>query len=123
MLDIVVDIRVGSPTFGRWGSTLLDDSERKAGYIAEGLGHAFIGRTDEATVTYMCSAPYTPDREHGINPLDPALGIDWPADIEPLLSAKDAAAPTLEEARAQGLLPSYDDCLAFYAERRTRGNA
>ena len=123
VLDVVVDIRVGSPTFGRWDSTLLDDAERKSVYIAEGLGHAFIALTDDATVSYLCSAPYAPDGEHGINPLDPALGIAWPTDIEPLLSAKDAASPTLDEARAQGLLPSYDECLAFYAELRTRGKA
>jgi dTDP-4-dehydrorhamnose 3,5-epimerase len=123
VLDVVVDIRVGSPTFGQWESTLLDDVDLKAIYVAEGLGHAFIALSDEATVTYLCSAPYAPRREHGINPLDPALGITWPSDIEPLLSAKDAEAPSLEEARAQGLLPSYDECLAFYAELRTRGNA
>jgi dTDP-4-dehydrorhamnose 3,5-epimerase len=123
VLDVVVDIRVGSPTFGRWDSALLDDAEHRAVYVAEGLGHAFIALTDEATVNYLCSAPYAPHREHGINPLDPALGISWPTDIEPLLSAKDAEAPTLAEAREQGLLPSYDECLAFYAELRTRGNA
>jgi len=123
VLDVIVDIRVGSPTFGRWESTQLDDSARKAVYIAEGLGHAFIALTDDATVTYLCSAAYAPDREHGIDPLDPAIGIAWPTDIEPLLSAKDAASPTLDEARALGLLPSYDECLAFYAELRTRGNA
>lgn len=123
VLDVVVDIRVGSPTFGQWESTVLDDVDYKAIYIAEGLGHAFIALADDATVSYLCSAPYAPDREHGINPLDPALGIAWPGDIEPLLSAKDAAAPNLDEAREKGLLPSYDDCLAFYAELRTRGNA
>jgi dTDP-4-dehydrorhamnose 3,5-epimerase len=123
VLDVVVDIRVGSPTFGRWDSVQLDDTERKAIYVAEGLGHAFMALSDDATVNYLCSEPYAPGREHGINPLDPALGIAWPLDIEPLLSPKDTEAPTLDEARAQGLLPSYDECLALYAALRTRGNA
>ena len=123
VLDIVIDIRVGSPTFGRCDSVRLDDTDRRAVYVAEGLGHAFMALTDDATVTYLCSQPFAPGREHGINPLDPALGIEWPAGIEPLLSAKDAEAPTLHEARDQGLLPAYDECLAFYAELRNRGNA
>jgi dTDP-4-dehydrorhamnose 3,5-epimerase len=120
VLDVVVDIRVGSPTFGRWDAVRLDDVDRRAVYLAEGLGHAFIALSDTATVSYLCSEPYTPDREHGLHPLDPGLGIAWPAGVEPLLSPKDAAAPTLEQARAEGLLPSYDDCLVFYAELRER---
>ena len=123
VLDIVVDIRVGSPTFGQWDSVRLDDATSNAVYVAEGLGHGFMALTDDATVSYLCSAPYAPGREHGINPLDPALGIAWPTGIEALLSPKDTEAPTLHEARDQGLLPSYDECLAFYAELRSRGNA
>ena len=123
VLDVVVDIRVGSPTFGQWASVRLDDTDRKAIYISEGLGHAFMALTDDATVTYLCSEPYASGREHGINPLDPALGIDWPAGVEPLLSPKDAEAPTLQQAQDQKMLPAYDECLAFYAELRSRGNA
>jgi dTDP-4-dehydrorhamnose 3,5-epimerase len=69
-------------------------------------------------VVYLCSTGFTPGREHGINPLDPALGIDWPAGIEPILSDKDAAAPGLAEAAATGLLPTWDDCLAWEAKLR-----
>ena len=123
VLDVAVDIRVGSPTFGQWDSVLLDDKDRRAIYLAEGIGHAFMALTDDATVTYLCSEPYAPGREHGVHPLDPAIGIDWPSDIEPLLSPKDTEAPTLKEAEAQGLLPSYDACQAYYAELRSRGNA
>ena len=123
VLDVVVDIRVGSPTFGLWDSVRLDDTVRNAVYVAEGLGHAFMALSDGATVSYLCSEPYAPGREHGINPLDPALGIVWPHDVEPLLSPKDAAAPTLAEAGESGLLPSYDDCLALYARLRSRGKA
>jgi len=113
VLDVVVDVRVGSPTFGRNNPVDLDDRNRRALYLAEGLGHVFIALTDDATVVYLCSQPYAPDREHGVHPLDPALGIPWPDGIEPLLSAKDAAAPSLAEAEAAGLLPDYRTCLAY----------
>jgi dTDP-4-dehydrorhamnose 3,5-epimerase len=114
-LDVVVEIRVGSPTFGSWDAVRLDDADRRAVYVAEGLGHAFLALTDDTVVTYLCSAGYAPGREHGVHPLDPDLGLPWPADVPPLLSPKDAAAPTLAEARERSLLPAYDDCLAYYA--------
>ncbi|MBL7500722.1 dTDP-4-dehydrorhamnose 3,5-epimerase [Frankia sp. CNm7] len=120
VLDCVVDIRAGSPTFGQWDAVVLDDVERKGLYLAEGLGHAFLALTDGAQVSYLCSATYTPGREHGVHPLDADLALPWPADVDPLLSDKDAAAPTLKEAEAAGLLPSYADCLAFYADLRSQ---
>ena len=119
VLDVIVDIRVGSPTFGVSDAVRLDDEDRRGVYLAEGLGHAFMALTDDANVTYLCSEPYNPTGEHGTHPLDPALDLPWPADIEPLLSDKDAAAPTLAEAERQGLLPSYDACVAFYDTLRT----
>ncbi|MCL7377338.1 dTDP-4-dehydrorhamnose 3,5-epimerase [Streptomyces sp. 35G-GA-8] len=121
VLDVIVDIRVGSPTYRQWEAVRLDDVDHHAVYLAEGLGHAFMALTDDATVVYLCSEGYAPGREHGINPLDPALGIEWPQGITPLLSDKDAAAPTLAEAEAQGLLPSYEDCKAYYSELAARG--
>ncbi len=114
VLDVIVDIRIGSPAFGEWTSVLLDDRDRRAVYLSEGLGHAFLSLEDCATVVYLCSTPYAPDREHELHPLDPAIGIDWPLEgIAPDLSAKDAAAPTLAEAVAAGLLPVYADCAAY----------
>jgi len=118
VLDVIVDVRVGSPSFGRWESIRLDDAGRLAVFLSEGLGHAFTALSDEATVIYLCSAPYAPGREHGVHPLDPQIGIAWPGDAEPVLSGKDAAAPTLEEARRSGMLPSYADCLAYQARLR-----
>jgi dTDP-4-dehydrorhamnose 3,5-epimerase len=120
VLDVVIDIRVGSPTYGQWEGVRLDEDTRHAVFLAEGLGHAFMALTDDATVVYLCSAGYAPEREHGIHPLDPALGIEWPDGIEPLLSPKDEQAPTLAEAERQGLLPSYEACLAYYEELRGR---
>jgi len=117
-LDVVVDLRVGSPTFGRWDSVVLDDTDRRAVYVAEGLGHAFLALSDQATLLYLCSEGYDPVREHGVHPLDPALGIAWPDDVTPLLSPKDAAAPTVAQARAAGLLPTYAECQTHYAALR-----
>ncbi|MFC9845118.1 dTDP-4-dehydrorhamnose 3,5-epimerase [Streptomyces sp. NPDC060223] len=113
VLDAIVDIRVGSPTYGQWELVRLDDETHASVYLSEGLGHAFLALTDDATVVYLCSEGYAPKREHGIHPLDPELGIEWPTDVEPLLSDKDAAAPTLADAAAQGLLPRYEDCTAY----------
>ncbi|MFF3750272.1 dTDP-4-dehydrorhamnose 3,5-epimerase [Streptomyces sp. NPDC002018] len=120
VLDVIVDIRVGSPTYRQWEAVRLDDVDHHAVYLAEGLGHAFMALTDDATVVYLCSEGYAPGREHGINPLDPALGIEWPQGITPLLSDRDAQAPTLAEAEAQGLLPSYEECRAYYTELAAR---
>lgn len=121
IIDVVVDLRVGSPGFGDWEAVRLDDQDRRSVFIADGLGHAFMALTDECTVVYLCSTPYVPGREHGVDPRDPAIGISWPADMEPVLSAKDAAAPSLAEARRDRLLPSYEDCVAHIARLREGG--
>ncbi|MBI9114786.1 dTDP-4-dehydrorhamnose 3,5-epimerase family protein [Sanguibacter suaedae] len=124
VLDVVVDIRVGSPTFGTWDSVLLDDTDRRAIYLGEGLGHAFMALEDDSTVLYLCSTGYSPGREHGIHPLDPEVGIEWPKvgrngePLEPLLSDKDVAAPGLSEAAAQGLLPTLEQVEAHLASLR-----
>ena len=122
VLDVVVDLRVGSPTFGQWEGVRLDDVDRRAVYLSEGLGHGFCALTDDATLNYLCSTTYKPEREHGVHPLDPRLGIEWPTD-EPTVSAKDAAAPSLDEALAAGLLPEYEKCLSYVESlRRTVPN-
>lgn len=117
-LDYIVDIRVGSPTFGQWEAVRLDTVDRRAVYLSEGLGHALCALEDDATVVYLCSSSYNPTREHGVHPLDPQVGLTLPAGVEPLLSPKDAAAPSLEAAMAGGLLPTYADCLEFRASLR-----
>jgi len=119
-IDFVIDIRLGSPTFGQWDSVLLDTVDRRAIYLAEGLGHTICSLEDDSTVVYLCSATYDPIREHGVNPLDPQLGLALPGEITPVLSARDAAAPSLSEAASQGLLPRYDECVRFYAELASR---
>ena len=124
VLDVVVDIRVGSPTYGRHETVLLDDETRRAVYLGEGLGHAFVALADGSVVQYLCSTPFAPAREHGVDPCDPALGIDWPRTdrdgrpMELLRSAKDTAAPSLAEAREAGLLPSYAEVRRYLESQR-----
>ncbi|MBD0323475.1 MAG: dTDP-4-dehydrorhamnose 3,5-epimerase family protein, partial [Aldersonia sp.] len=77
-LDVVVDLRPDSPTFGKWDSVLIDDVDRRAVYLSEGLGHAILALEDGSTVMYLCSIEYTPELDHDIDALDPAIGIDWP---------------------------------------------
>jgi dTDP-4-dehydrorhamnose 3,5-epimerase len=116
VLDFVIDIRVGSPTFGQWDSVLLDDTDRRAIYVAEGLGHCFVALTDDATVSYLVTDVYNPGREHGINPLDGDIALEFPIPADDLLlSAKDTDAPGLLEAKESGLLPTWDAARAFYA--------
>lgn len=117
LVDVVVDLRSGSPTFGRWEAVHLDSTDRRAVYLSEGLGHAFCALEDDTTAMYLCTAAYNPTAEHGVHPLDPDLAIDWPVE-SPLLSEKDAAAPTLAQALASGLLPSWDACQDLAASQR-----
>ncbi|PZE26420.1 dTDP-4-dehydrorhamnose 3,5-epimerase family protein [Curtobacterium sp. MCBD17_028] len=115
VLDFVIDIRVGSPTYGEWDSVLLDDQDRRAIFLSEGLGHCFVALTEGATVSYLVTDVYQPTREHGISPVDPAIGLAFPEEAgELLLSPKDTEAPTLAEAEAQGLLPQWADARSFY---------
>ena len=124
LVDYVVDIRVGSPTFGQWDSVLLDTVDRRAVYLPEGMGHAFAALEDDTTAMYLVTAPYSPSREHGIHPLDPELGLVLPDGmVDPLLSPKDQAAPTLAQALSDGLLPTYADCQAFMESRRLAQDA
>ncbi len=117
VLDVVVDLRVGSASFGASDAVQLDDVDRRGVYLSEGLGHGFLALTDDASVTYLLSEPYNPGAEHGVHPLDPALALPWPADLTPLLSDKDRDAPTLDEAVERGLLPDYERCLALTSRR------
>ncbi len=113
VFDVVVDIRLGSPTFGHWDSVLLDDRDRRSVYLSEGLAHGFFALQDNSSVMYLCSAEYNPQREHTIAATDPALAIDWPTKHRLVLSDRDAAAPTLDEVRAAGLLPRWDETRTF----------
>ena len=119
LLDVVLDIRVGSPTFGVWDAVRLDPVEFRAVYVPEGVAHGVMALEDDSVISYLCSTGYNPGREHGLDPLDPAVGLPWPSDVEVVMSDKDRAAPTLAAAKESGLLPSYADCQAHYQRLRT----
>lgn len=124
VLDVVVDLRVGSPAFGSWDTVRLDDVDRHAIFLSEGLGHGFCALTEAATVTYLCSTPYSPEREHAVDPFDPDLAIDWPthgldgAELIWRTSPRDAAAPKLSEALGARLLPTLADVEAQWSTLR-----
>ncbi|MEV5721739.1 dTDP-4-dehydrorhamnose 3,5-epimerase [Amycolatopsis mediterranei] len=110
VLDVVVDVRVGSPTYGHWHAEHLTADNRTALYLAPGLGHAYLALSESATVLYLLSQLHRDEHERTVQALDPDLAIAWPHEAAPLLSAKDAAAPTVSEARERGLLPTYASC-------------
>lgn len=94
--DVIVDLRNGSPSFGRHASVLLDADLRNAIYVPEGLAHGFQTLTDEAEMIYAHSAAYAPGFEGGVQALDPALGIDWPLPVTQR-SPRDEGLPALSE--------------------------
>ena len=104
-LDVLVDLRKDSPTFGQWRSVKLDTIERNIVSIPNGVGHAFMALEENTTIVYLCDQRYNPTGEHEIYPLDSEIGIEWPKGITPLLSPKDEAAPRLSE--MLGKLPKF----------------
>ncbi|MEO0373132.1 MAG: dTDP-4-dehydrorhamnose 3,5-epimerase [Cyanobacteria bacterium P01_A01_bin.17] len=104
VFDVCVDIRQGSPTFGRWFSQILSAQNHWQVFVPAGFAHGFCVISETAMFTYKCTNFYAPGDEYSIRWDDPAIGIDWPLDA-PLLSGKDAEAPLLHEAKAQ--LPSW----------------
>ncbi|HEY4022626.1 MAG TPA: dTDP-4-dehydrorhamnose 3,5-epimerase [Pseudonocardiaceae bacterium] len=118
MLDFIVDLRTGSPTFGQWHMSVLDAHGATALYLEEGLGHAFVALADDTCVQYQLSELYRPAEVLTVHPLDPEIGLPLTLPGEPILSDTDAAAPTLREAAEQGLLPSYAQCLELRQARQ-----
>ncbi len=103
--DVAVDIRRGSPTFGRWSAVMLTAANRRHFYIPKGFAHGFAVVSERAIFTYQCTAAYDAAADTGIRWNDATLGIDWPL-AEPILSDKDARAPFLAEV-APDRLPEY----------------
>jgi dTDP-4-dehydrorhamnose 3,5-epimerase len=118
LLDVVVDIRVGSPTFGRWEAVRLDDSGRRATFLEHGLGHALMALSPEATAVYLCTSTYDRAADRAIHPLDPQIGIDWPRDAPFILSGKDTSALSLAQMAETGALPHYSECMRYREELR-----
>jgi NDP-hexose 3,5-(Or5-) epimerase len=107
--DIVVDLRVGSPTFGTYETTLLDAESGRALYIPEGVGHGFLALTDDTCICYVLSSEHVPGTQIDINPLDPDLALPWGFDEAPVMSEKDTHAPSVSEAEAAGVLARWPE--------------
>ena len=108
--DVVIDIRVGSPTFGQWDAAEISAENRKSVLIEEGLGHVFLSLEDNSVVSYLCSEPFNPGAEHGINPLDEDLAIPFASKWDKttfVISPKDLEAPSFAEALSRALLPKF----------------
>ena len=108
VFDVAVDIRVGSPTFGRHAAMELSAGDGQLVYVPPGFAHGFTALTDGAAVLYKCSDFYAPGDQHGIAYDDPALAIPWPVD-EPVLVDRDRGWPTLDQ--AQDALFTYGEML------------
>jgi len=103
---VIVDIRIGSQTFGQWIEIELSGDSGKAVFISEGLGHGFVALEDNTAVAYLVSTPFSPTDEFEINPLDEKIAINWGMDFSDLkISEKDKKAPTLVERLDEGKLP------------------
>jgi dTDP-4-dehydrorhamnose 3,5-epimerase len=97
ILDVAVDVRPGSPRFGRWEAVRLDDADHRQLYVPDGFAHGFCVLSDVADVVYKCTSYYDAETEGGFSFADPEVGIEWPAGLELVPSARDAAAPRLSE--------------------------
>lgn len=109
-IDIAIDIRVGSPTFGQFEVTRQVAQDATAVYLPDGLGHAFQALTDDTVMCYLCSTEYVPGTMIELDALDKELGLPWELGGPAIRSNKDAAAPTLKQAAAAGILPTYAQC-------------
>lgn len=109
-LDVVVDLRVGSPTWGQWESVLIGPDSPKAVYLPVGVGHAVVALEDETVITYFLSEEYVPENELSVSVQDPDLGLEIPEGLTITQSPRDRDALRVAEARERGLLPDYADC-------------
>lgn len=113
-LHVVVDLRVGSPDYGRHDTIWLNHRDMSGVFVSEGLGHAWLAIEDDTVIACHSSRPEEPGSGYTVSALDPALALPWGLTQPPVMSDRDLAAPTAAEALAKGLLPAYEDCLALY---------
>ena len=108
VFDVVVDVRRGSPHFGRWTGAELSEENKLMLFAPEGFAHGFVVLSEIAEFQYKCSDWYAPEHEYAVAWNDPDIGISWPlGNLEPLLSTKDSQAPRLAEMPEQRL-PAYE---------------
>ncbi|MFE0047365.1 dTDP-4-dehydrorhamnose 3,5-epimerase family protein [Streptomyces albireticuli] len=115
-LTAVVDLRVGSPTFGHHDTLRQDAGSGTAVYVPDGLGLGYVALTDDTCMNYLCTEEYVHGTIIDVDALDPALALPWGLTEPPVRSARDAAAPTLAAAAAAGILPTYEQCLRAYRD-------
>jgi len=109
IVDVLVDLRVGSPTYLNVEYIELSEDSGKVVFIPTGVGHGFIVESETAAVVYLTSSGYAPDYEKAIRPTDPELGIKWPIPVnnDAIISKADTEAPTLTQAKESGALPNF----------------
>ncbi|MDD4102826.1 MAG: dTDP-4-dehydrorhamnose 3,5-epimerase [Kiritimatiellae bacterium] len=106
IFDVAVDIRRGSPTFGKWSGAFLSEENHRQLFIPAGFAHGFIVLSETAEIFYKCSDFYDQSDDRGLRWDDPEIGIVWPYDTAPMLSAKDKAQPLLQDLSAD-MLPEF----------------
>ncbi|WP_017537054.1 dTDP-4-dehydrorhamnose 3,5-epimerase family protein [Nocardiopsis halophila] len=115
-MDFVIDVRVGSPTFGAWDMVVLNPTTFNAMYFPVGVGHAFVALRDETVMAYVISESYVAENELAISFFDPELGLPpLPDGMAPVMSSRDREAVTLAQAKRLGMLPDYEKCSAIEA--------
>jgi dTDP-4-dehydrorhamnose 3,5-epimerase len=107
--DVIVDVRIGSPTFGRVEVVRLAADEERSVLLPAGAAHGFCVRSEHAALSYLLSSSFNPSMELEINPFDETLDVPWRLDEPAIMSEKDAAAPSLSDRIASGELPTYRD--------------
>ncbi|MEU0492759.1 dTDP-4-dehydrorhamnose 3,5-epimerase family protein [Nocardiopsis changdeensis] len=111
-LDFIVDLRTGSPAFGRWESVELDPASGRSAYLPVGVGHLFVALEDDTVMSYFLSREYVAENERAVAPFDPDLGLEIPPG-HTQISERDRVAPSLGEAARLGALPDYRECLVL----------
>ena len=106
ILDVAVDVRIGSPTFGKYEAVVLKAGDGQAMFLRQDMAHAFQALEDNTVVSYLVSSEYSPTEEKEISPLCPTLNIQWFQNLSTVLSDKDRAAPDLQTQLSKGQLPS-----------------
>ena len=109
ILDVAVDVRVGSPTFGTYESVVMVAGDGQTMFLRSDMAHAFQALEDNTVVSYLVSSEYSPTDEKEISPMCARLGIDWDASVPPVLSEKDRAAPGLDQQHTAKFLPSFSN--------------
>lgn len=111
-VDIVVDLRVGSPTFGQWDAVEMDQTHFRASYFPVGVGHAFVALEDDTVMSYLLTSPYVAENELAVDVLDRELGLELPPELDLVQSDRDREALSFAAAREKGLLPGYAESVA-----------